>query len=329
MSNRCGRNPVILLGVEGTYGTQQKTPTVKSGCTFNFNNIVSPVEVPRKTGQITAQVMESVQGNKYTDGTLEGTLTKSMLEILLRAMTGTTTGTPWVHVNSCLREGLTIYQYYHDPAVVIGTTNGDKFNVVSGCIVSQLTLSAAPNDTVKFSATVKGRPARRDLTNVSTEILVFTGLPDTDPSHPNDYIAKWGDITATLGAGAAISKFNGFSLTLTNELCGDEYLFQNSDEIQNPLIATAGGSLTASWIFDDTKDPTVYANLQGTLQADTIVILFGIVNQFTIVTNGIIEGYETPDPGNCLVVGNMTKMLKGDIISTNMLSVAYLDLTPE
>src|SRR6056297_1312178 len=134
MAERCGQNAIVLIGVEDTFGTQQKTPTVKCGDVFNYNDIVSPVEIPRKTGQIVTQKMESNQGNKYVDGTLEGTLTKPVLDILLNALTSDSSS-PWTHSNSCTRDTLSIYRYFD--LGTEGTTTDDKYNVVTCCIITQ------------------------------------------------------------------------------------------------------------------------------------------------------------------------------------------------
>lgn len=325
MSTRCGQNPVLMMAIEGTYGTANLTPTVKSGSKFNFQEIKDEVAIDKKTGQITTQKMESNYGNTYVDGTIEGTLTRTEFDIFLQALTNDS-ATPWIHSNSCTRPGLTIIQYFDDGT--IGTATDDHYNIVTGALLTQLTLTMNPNSNITFSATIKGKAVNREVANTGANELTFTSI--TDASHPNYPVAKWGDITVSLGGSAAITAFNTGTLTLTNELCSDDILFQNNDTIINPLIMRAGGTLNASWIYDTTDDPTIYDNIQGTIQSDTITILFGTTDQYTITTLGKIESYENPDPDRCKFISSFSKKLMGDYETSDgndMIEIKYTDLS--
>jgi len=304
---RCGQNPLFMGAVESTYGTKNVVIECKSGCKLNYTEVIPEMAVPRNTGQIVTDKMETDTDMSYVDATMEGVLTKSILDFLLELYTGNTTR-EWVHNNSCVRPGATLYRY--TDIGTLETPTDDVYDVINGALLSQLTLNFQQGSPITFSATFKGKALAREVTNVTAGALTLTTV--TDASHPNDDIAKYSDITLSLGGAAAITLFNGGTLTLTNELAGDDILFQNSATIVNPLIVRTGGSLSAEWIYNTDDDPTVYNNIQGTLQSDSITILFGTVHQYVIVTYGKIETYENPDPDRGKMMGSFTKKIEAD-----------------
>ena len=304
---RCGQNPVFMGAVETTYGEKNVVIECKSGCKLNYTEVIPEMAVPRNTGQIVTDKMETDTDMNYVDATLEGTLTKSLMDFLLELLTGNTTR-EWVHNNSCTRPTASLYRYT-DIGTLEATTD-DVYDVISGAILSQVTFNFQQGSPVTFSATFKGVNAAREVVNVDTGLLVLSAV--TDAAHPNDDIAKYSDITLSLGGAAAIALFNGGTLTLTNELAGDDILFQNSATMIRSEIVRAGGSLSAEWIYDTDDDPTIYNNIQGTLQSDSITILFGTVHQYVIVTYGKIETYENPDPDRGKMKGSFTKKIMGD-----------------
>jgi hypothetical protein len=221
---------------------------------------------------------------------------------------------------------LTLIQYFDDGT--IGTTTDDRYNIVTGAIITQLVLNLAPNSNITYTANFKAKEVSREVLNATTNALTLTSI--TDATHPNDDVAKWGDISVSLGGAAAITAFNAGTLTLTNELCGDDILFQNNSTMINPLIQSAGGTLNVSWIYDTDDDPTIYNNIQDTIQVDTITFVIGSVHQYAIVTRGKIESYESPDPGKCKFISSFTKKLMGDLQASadnKMLEVTYTNLT--
>ena len=317
---RCGQNPVFMGAVEATYGEKNAVIELKSGCKFNYQEVVPEMPVPRNTGQIVTDKMETDKDMSYVDGTLEGVLTKSMLDFLLELYTGDTTS-PWVHNNSCARPGASLYRY--TDIGTLETPTDDVYDVVTGALITQIVLNFQQGSPITFTATVKGKALAREVTNATTGLLTLTAV--TDASHPNDDIAKYSDITLSLGGAAAITLFNGGTLTLTNELAGDDILFQNSATIINPVIVRAGGTLAATWIYNTDDDPTVYNNIQGTLQADTVTILFGTDHQYAIVTYGKIETYENPEVDRGRMMASFTKKIEAD--SYNAFPVVALTVT--
>ena len=322
---RCGQNPVFMGAVEATYGTKNVAIELKSGCKFDYQEVVPEMAVPRNTGQIVTDKMETDKDMSYVDGTLEGVLTKSMLDFLLELYTGDDTS-PWVHNNSCTRPGGTLYRY--TDIGTLETPTDDVYDVVTGALITQIVLNFQQGSPITFTATVKGKALTREVTNVDTGLLTLTAV--TDASHPNDDIAKYSDITLSLGGTAAITLFNGGTLTLTNELAGDDILFQNSATIIEPAIVRAGGTLAATWIYNTDDDPTIYNNIQGTLQADTVTILFGTDHQYAIVTYGKIETYENPEVDRGKMMASFTKKIEADSSNASpvvALTVTYADIS--
>ena len=330
MAERCGQNTLFMGAVEGTYGTINKTIELKAGCKFNYVEVVPEMAIPRNTGQIVTDIMESDKDISYVDCTVEGVLTKSMLNFLLELLTGDDeagdSADIWTHNNSCARPGASLYRY--TDIGTLETPTDDVYDVVTGAILTQFVLNFQQGSPVTFSATFKGEALTRETTNATTNALILTAV--TDASHPNDDIAKYSDLSVVLG-GAAITAFNGGTLTLTNELAGDDILFQNSDTIINPVIVRAGGTLTASWIYDADNDPHINSNIQSTAQLDLVTILIGTVHQYSFSTYGKVESYENPEVDRGKMMGSFTKKIMGNIdevVPTAALTVTYTDLTP-
>jgi len=319
MSNRCLQNPVVMAAFEGTYGTINKTITVKLADTLEYNDIVSEVAVDRKSGNITMQRLETTTGYKYVDVTLSGALTKAAMDMLLQALTNDSTS-PFVHANSCTRQGLSLYRY--TDIGTLETTTDDVYDVITGCILTQVALNLNPGGVVTYSATFKGEDLSHETVNTGDDALTLAAV--TDASHPNDALCNFGDIVVSLLGAEALTKFNGGTITFTNELVGDDILYQNSETIQNPLIQNAGGSLQISWLYDAAVDTTAYSNIQGTLQTDTVSIVVDGVGTYAIVMYGKIESYENPSAGRGMMIGSLTKKLMGDAINSQaMLTITY------
>ena len=319
---RCGQNPVFMGAVEATYGTKNVVIECKSGCKLNYTEVIPELAIPRNTGQVVTQKMETDQDMSYVDATMEGTLTKSILDFLLELYTGTAS-TPFLNLNSCTRPGATLYRY--TDIGTLETPTDDVYDVVVGALLTQLTLNFQQGSPITFSATFKGKSLTREVTNVTAGLLTLTSI--TDASHPNDEIAKYSDITLSLGGTAAITLFNGGTLTLTNELAGDDVLFQNSDTIINPYIVRAGGSLNATWMYDTDDDSYIYDNIQNTLQSDSITLLIGTTHQYVFATYGKIESYENPEVDRGKMMGSFTKKIMGDqsvVSPLTALTVTYL-----
>ena len=331
MGEKCGQNLLFMGAVEATYGTINKTIELKAGCKFSFTEVIPEMPVPRNTGQVETSTMEASKDMSYVDGTIEGVLTRSMLVFLLELLTGDaeagTSGDVWTHNNACARPGASLYLY--TDIGTLETTTDDVYDVVTGAIITQLVLNFQQGSPVTFSATVKAKAVSREITNADTNALVLTAV-GADASFPADGIAKYSDLTVALGGASAaeIAYFNGGTLTLTNELAGDDILFQNSDTIINPVILRTGGNLTASWIYDTAKDPTIYDNIQGTGTTDSITLLFGTVWQYTFVIYGVYESYERPPVDRGKVLSSFNKKIERGT-STASLTVTYTDLTPE
>jgi len=331
MAERCGQNTLFMGAVEevaalpAAFPTQNKTIELKAGCKLNFTEVKPEMAVPRNTGQIVTDLMETSTDMSYVDATLEGTLTRSLMDFLLELLTGDTIS-PWGHNNSCTRPTASLYRY--TDIGTLGTPTDDVYDVIAGAILSQVTLNFQQGSPVTFSATFKGASVARETVNVDTGLLTLTAV--TDASHPNDDIAKYSDITLSLGGTAAITLFNGGTLTLTNELAGDDILFQNSATIIEPAIVRAGGTLAATWIYNTDDDPTIYNNIQGTLQADTVTILFGTDHQYAIVTYGKIETYENPEVDRGKMMASFTKKIEADSSNASpvvALTVTYADIS--
>ena len=319
MANRCLQNPVVMAAFEDPYGTLNKTITVKLADTLEYNDTVSEVTTERKTGNITAQKLETTTGYKYVDATLSGALTKESMDLILQALTNDS-ASPFVHSNSCVRQGLSLYRYFDDGT--LETPTDDKYDAISGCILTQAVLTITGGGVITYSATFKGKALVREVTNAVTDALTLTAV--TDASHPNNALCSFGDIVVDIIGAEALTKFNGGTITFTNELVGDDVLYQNSETIQNPLIQNAGGSLQLSWLYDAEIDTTAYSNIQGTLQEDNISIVVKGIGTYLINTYGKIESYENPSAGKGLMIGSLTKKLMGDALNTQaMLTVTY------
>ena len=330
MSERCGQNPLFMGAVEATYGAAVLVIECKSGCKLNYNEIIPPLAIPRNTGQLVTQKMEVGVDTSYVDATMEGVLTVSILNYLLELLTGDAEAGAsddiWTHVNSCARPGATLFRY--TDIGTLETTTDDVYDHVTGALLTQLVINFQPGSPVTFTASFKGKSLDRETVNATTGVLILTAV--TDASHPYDDVAVFGDVTVSLGGAAVITKFNGGTLTLTNELADDGTLFQNNNTIVNPVIVRTGGTLAATWQYDTDDDPTINANIRGTLQTDTVTLLFGTVHQYAFVTYGQIDSYENPEVDRGKMMGSMTKNIIGDNTDSKVaLTVTYTDLTPE
>ena len=332
MSERCGQNPLFMGAVEATYGAAVLVIECKSGCKLNYNEIIPPLAIPRNPGQLVTQKMEVGVDTSYVDATMEGVLTVSILNYLLELLTGDAeagaSADVWTHVNSCARPGATLFRY--TDIGTLETTIDDKYDHVTGALLTQLVINFQPGSPVTFTASFKGKSLDRETVNTGDDALTLTAV--TDASHPYDDVAVFGDVTVSLGGAgeAEITKFNGGTLTLTNELADDATLFQNSNTMVNPVVVRTGGTLAATWQYDTDKDPTINANIRGTMQSDTITLLFGTVHQYAFVTYGQIDSYENPEVDRGKMLGSMVKNIMGDNTDSKVaLTVTYTDLTPE
>ena len=323
MAERCGQNPVFMGAVEATYGTAVLTIECKSGCNLNYVEVKTELAIPRTTGQIVDQKMNSGVDTSYVDATMDGVLTKSIFDFLLELLTGDSSSAR-THLNSCARPSGTLFRY--TDTGTLETTTDDVYDMITGALLTQVVLNFQPGSPVTFTATFKAEDLDRETTNTGDDALTLTAI--TDASHPYDDVAVFGDITVSLCGAAALTKFNGGTLTLTNELAGDDVLFQNSNTIVNPVINRTGGTLNVTWQYDTTYDATVYANIQGTLQTDTITLLFGTAHQYAIVTYGKIETYENPAVDRGKMMGSMTKKIMGDNTDSKVaLTITYSDIS--
>ena len=332
MSERCGQNPLFMGAVEATYGAAVLVIECKSGCKLNYNEIIPPLAIPRNTGQLVTQKMEVGVDTSYVDATMEGVLTVSILNYLLELLTGDAeTGASadvWTYVNLCARPGATLFRYTDTGNIVTPETT--KYDHVTGALLTQLVINFQPGSPVTFTASFKGKSLDRETTNTGDDALTLGEAVGSSAAHPYDDVAVFGDVTVSLGGTAAITRFNGGTLTLTNELADDSILFQNNSTMVNPVVVRTGGTLAATWQYDTDKDPTINANIRGTMQSDTITLLFGTVHQYAFVTYGQIDSYENPEVDRGKMLGSMVKNIMGDNTDSKVaLTVTYTDLTPE
>jgi len=245
--------------------------------------------------------------------TLTGILTESHEE-LLTALLGDA-ASPYVIGTADIAAGAVGYSYTIAQCVPSATDDLGDGVVALGCRLESLNISKN-GQYVGYTAVFRAKSID-DAVDLSSWTL--TGITNT--SYPELVPFLFQNVTASILDTSAVTTLNTFAFDFTNEFADDDLAFQNSSTRNlDPKCGTTG-VLTAEWIYDTTKDATVYDNLLSqTVQTD-VISLISTAGTWAFTTEGQYTDYTKPDKEKCLFVSNFTKSIMGDSSNT-ALSIA-------
>jgi len=296
-------NTIVLVGKETAYGNAQTKPEHKFPDQMEWDYGVSQIEIPQKTQTLEPQSNESKQGRKAPTVTLRGVLTADHEWLLQAYFNKATSAYSWQTNDGGF--SYTIMQAY--PAS--SDDAGDGIKAV-GCRMESLTINRN-GEYVGYEATFRAKSVT-DNSDFST--LTLTTI--TDVTYPNQTPFLFQDITSVSLVDAAITNFNTFSLTLTNEFADDDISFQNSQTRTIDTVCSTSGELSYTYIYSMATSVNINSSMYTAMLAPETFTLSDGVNSWAFSTFGQYTSFSRPDDDKCIYTGDVTKMLMGDASNT-------------
>lgn len=299
MANRYGRNPVVMVAKESSFGDIIKVITNKHADTLNMKKIVNSIDIAQKTGTKEPKAKQSAAGYESVEVTLEGVLTANH-EWLWESLSGDA-ASPYVLASNVI-PSYSLFNYWND-------TGTQKYDVAYGCKMTEFSITSEGEGNVTYSATFRGKGRTMEVSDAAADILTLTTV--TDSSMPSDAPMLAPITTCEIeGTTAQITQMISGGLSVSNAPADDTIIYQNSRTMLEIPICSHSGTANFSWIYDTADDIHIYDNLVGTLQKDTMVLTDGSAT-WTIVTYGKITDYDRPIPEACKIISSLTKQLMG------------------
>jgi hypothetical protein len=294
---RYGNDYLVLLGKETSYGTEQTTYTSTLPDKIEIKESTAQIAVNQKTGSLEPQKNEIQAGYKMVSVTLSGELGIdsgiTAHGILFAGFFSDDTEPFTVQAIGSTLQSYTMYQYFSD----------GNYNHVVGCVMESLNVTGASGETIKYSATFRGKLLTRE----------DSGTPPSTPTQPEIQPLLFCSTVFSKIAGATnITKANSFNLTMNNTFADDKSIYQNSCTKSAEYKTGFNGTYTIEWNYDATNDSDVYDNILSTTLIEDNVDLFQGAAYFEIDTFGKITDYTLADPDKGIFVSSYTKQLMGD-----------------
>ncbi len=300
MAERYGHQPILLIGKEASYGTEQTTPTIKLFDNFVATDGIESITVPMKTGKMEDNVQDQREGYKDPTCTISGILTDAHV-FLLTALT-TDTASPFVYPVVDTNTSYTIYRAFPESAADAG--DGTK---MTGCRLESLTFTTA-GGVITYNAVFRAKVIDREADLAG---LTLTGVTNTS------WVAQvpfdWHDFTCSLFT-ASVTAMDTFSLAFTNEFMDNAAIHQNAQAKASDPVCGFHGQLSGTVTYDSVSDAKVFDYLLGTADIYDDVISFINTNATWAFTmkGQYIEPYDLPDIEKCKYKSSFTKRLCGD-----------------
>ena len=306
-NERYGNDYLVLLGKEVSYGTEQTTYTATLPDKIEIKESTAQIAVSQKTGSLEPQKNEIQAGYKSVSVTLSGEMgIDSGITghgILFAGFFSDDAEPFTVQAVGSTLQSYTLYQYFSD----------GKYNHVVGCVMEGLTVSGASGETIKYSATFRGKLVTRE----------DTGSPPSTPTQPEIQPLLFCSTVFSKIAGAAnITTGNSFNLTLNNVFADDKVAYQNSCTKSGEFKTAFNGTYTVEWNYDSTNDSDAYDNILSTTLIEDNVDLYDGTAYFELDTFGKITDYTLADPEKGIFVSSFTKQLMGES-GSNAIEIDY------
>jgi len=238
MTRAIGAIDKCCFGLESTAGTEATTMLSVPVTMVNLNPKVESVKDDSAVGR-REMPLSSAAAQKWAEPEIEGYVYDILFGYLLKAALGTDTktgaGDPYTHTYTVLNSNAATF-----PTMTIKTKDDTSVLMCTGCVLSELTLTAQKGQFLKYKAKFVGKfPATDTETPSYTEegrFLVSTGS------------LKLAANVAGLGAASAVS-FDSCELSFNNNVIRSGINSDLSPERIMPGHFSMGGSVDA--VFED------------------------------------------------------------------------------
>ena len=312
MASRLGSGYYTAIVVEDTYGTavtELTTATYFWEHATEIKNEPILTDTKAKTGTTAPKIEEKVITGTGGTVTIRGNLSSDH-EILLTALTHDT-ATPFVFQEaSTAVKSYTIYQLFE-----AGTTpSGTAYNIATGCVLTNLTISGEANGIVQFEATFRANAVDRAITTA------LSAGPASWLGDDDQFLLA--NVTATLAN--TKTTMNSFSLNFEKTLADDRISYQNSLTRTAEYLIAFNGTVDFETIYDDAVDLTYDGNIGVQTAVENLITLVEGAKSWAITTFCRIASFTQADPDKGLFVAQYSLELAGTDSTDVALSVAVV-----
>ena len=243
MAQQLGFNSKIIIFPEEVRGTAPTdfgaTMTAHKNMSISSELGIETVTQVTRTGSLRPSPCDFQAGRKMPKVTLSGKLSKENAPWIFAGITLDTaklgtTASPWkVDVQGSL------YTF----SILRLDTNQELADVYAGCVAETLTLSNSGVD-INFEITFRAMTV--------TPAVNTSGWTGTEPVAVCEEQARFSVLAVTTGG--LPTKWNTFSLTLTNEFAPDDQLFQNAATRSADTVISTNGQLSVNYNYDPATD---------------------------------------------------------------------------
>ena len=294
MAQQFGFNSEIIIAPEIARGTApsdfDKAMTAHKNISISSELGIETVSQVTRTGSLRPSPCDFQAGRQTPKVTLSGKLSKENAPWIFAGITLNiekkgTAASPWeVDVQGSL------YTY----SILRYDTDQELADVYAGCVAETLTLSNSGVD-INFEITFRAMTITPAVNTKS-----WTG---TEPVAVCEEQVRF---SAMEVAGSFLTKWNTFSLTLTNEFAPDDQLFQNSATRSADTCIGTSGQLSVNYNYDPaTTDftPNVLDNTTGIVTATLSHVFTALALRMTIIAK--LTNFTKTDPEKGIYTGDV------------------------
>ncbi|RKZ98984.1 MAG: hypothetical protein DRQ46_00475 [Gammaproteobacteria bacterium] len=312
MAFRQGAYPLMLIGKETAYGTEQTTPENKFADICTMQAITNSIDRAVKTQTYEPDFCETTAGTTGGTVSVSGTLSHGHA-IFLEAFFSDDSSPHAFQVDPNTFQSYTIYNLFNGGEV--STKTNWKGDIAIGCVCESFNITGSQGGVIGYEATFRAKSIAReqDLSGLTTTTI-------TDASKPCYIPFKFQSVTADM-LNSTVTSINSFSISLGNEFADDTVAYQNSATKLREIAVKASGELAFDVIYDAAVALTYNPILMATTNLDDVITLSGGSGTFIITMYGKYTSYDIADPDKGVYVTSINKQLQANA-SGSAISIA-------